>query len=555
LNHLKIFSSRSLFIFLSILVFASAAFIIFYPMGTLFLKGLFGEGNTAGGTDLLPAGIWQSLLNTLLLASAVVIITTLLGGTLAWFVVRTDLPGKKIINAFSILAFLIPSYILGLAYLLMFGRNGYAERIFHLLSGGGGYGFEYYSIGGAALVLSIHLFPLTYMAIKNSLSQIDPDLERAASISGASRLMGAFTVVLPLVRPSIMAAALLVFCRSMANFEVPALICLPGRKEVLTTHIFSSLSDLNIQGAAFLSFILVFISVILFAMQSRFFMRGFDSSRTTAPNDRVTWFLGRKKWFISGSAIVILAMVSILPIAVMFVSSFLKRWGLPLEAEYFTLHNYSHLIFESDMAHSAFFNSITYGITASAGAALIGCFLAWFSSKGRSRVYRFIETAATVPIAFPNIVLAVAAILAWNCGIFKLYGTKWAIIVTYLVVFIPLMAKQITGISQGHDSSMIRAARICGASPLRSFFTVTLPAIMPGLKSGFFICTVIALREIPISLLLYSKGQETLGVMLFGMQSQSYGLEMTSALSILIIFIIVSGNMIFKKFSRRRVYQ
>jgi iron(III) transport system permease protein len=157
-------------------------------------------------------------------------------------------------------------------------------------------------------------------------------------------------------------------------------------------------------------------------------------------------------------------------------------------------------------------------------------------------------------MAFPNIVLAVAAVLAWNRAPLRVYGTPWAIILTYMVLFIPIVMKQVTGLIQHYDTRLLAAARLSGASPLQSFMTITLPILAPGLKSGFIICFLIALREIPISQMLYFSGQETVGVLLFGMHSQSYGLEMTSALSMVIIFLLFIGNIIIKRITRKHTY-
>ncbi len=167
-------------------------------------------------------------------------------------------------------------------------------------------------------------------------------------------------------------------------------------------------------------------------------------------------------------------------------------------------------------------------------------------------VTKIIETVASWPMAFHNIVPAVAAILAWNRPSLRLYGTHWVIIVTYMVLFTPIIMKQVSGILENHDESLSLAARVAGATPLKAFFTVTMPVLAPGLKCGCLLCFLIAFREIPISLMLYSSGQETRGVLLFGMQPQ--GLEMTSALAVIIIAMIFIGNLVIGMGKKKRKY-
>jgi iron(III) transport system permease protein len=501
---------------------------------------------------------WNAFFNSFKTAVGVTVFTTLIGGSFAWVVVRTDFPFKKGINIFAIVAFIIPPYITGLAWLQFFGSNGYLERILKTLFALETYNFRYYSISAVIVVMSLHLYPLMYLSLRNALQQQDTDLEKAALLSGASPLKTFTTITTPLMVPSVFATGLLVFSRTMANFTVPALLALPVRKEFITTRIFSSLSALDLSSAAVLSIFLVLISTLLFWTQTFFLPLGrrtvVRQPGTEGMERCITVRLGKKKTVVSGAVFFFLAITTILPILVMFVSSFLKRWGLPLRMEYFTFNNYRQLLSTDGKAFRAFINSVTYGTTAAGLAGIIGGLTAYLSHTAKTKSSQLLEAIASWPMAFPNIVLAVAAIIAWNSRPLRLYGTSWAIIVTYMVLFIPIIMKQVTGLIKNSDQTLIKAARISGASPLRGFFAVTVPSILPGLKSGFLISFLVAMREIPISLMLYSSGQETLGVVLFGMQSEEYGLEMTSALSILIIVLILSVNVVIHTGTKRIKY-
>ncbi len=552
---LKRFSINRKFFKVSAIPGIIAGFFILYPVGVLILKSLMpGAGSSHSGafTDFFTGSALNALGNSFILAVMVTSMATFAGGSLAWLVTRTDIPGKKFMEFCTVLAFISPPYIMGLAWLTIWGRNGYIERTLSFLGFAGGHGFQYYSLGAAAFILSIHLFPIIYMAIKNSLCQIDPDLEKAALTCGASKTKSAFKITVPLVIPAILASALFAFSRAMANFEVPALLCLPLGTEVMTTRIFASLSDLDIASASKVSFILVLISSMLFLLQTRFLIKNHGVAKTIGVKKNVKYSLGRKKWPIFIIYTLFLSLISLAPLAMMFISSFLKRWGLPLEWKYFTLNNYFQLIFKSSNAHSAFLNSLTYGFLAASGAAIICCSIVFLSRGGNKKSAALLEALASWPMAFPNIVLALGAILAYNSPPFALYGTMWAIVVTYMVIFTPIMLKQITGLIENHDPSLLSAARISGASAVKSFFAVTLPAIVPGIQAGFVIAFVIALREIPVSLLLHSSGQETVGVLLFGIQSQSHGLEMTSALAMIIIVLIFAGNRLTNSLGKRK---
>lgn len=544
-------------------------FFVLYPPIMLVFRSFFSGGSGTGMRAIegaagplaeaakALAGAMPAFLNSLRAATGVTVWTTLIGGALAWLVVRTDFPYRRVVELAAVVAFIIPPYIIGLAWLQFFGRNGYFERMLRALFQFEHYNVSYYSVTAVVVVMTLHLYPLMFLSLRNALQQQDTDLEKASLLSGASRWRTFIHVTAPLMVPSVLSTGLLVFSRTLANFTVPALLALPVRREFLTTRIFSSLSALDLRLAALLSLFLVAISTLVFWSQG-FVLRGNSTARSGATDRGETRHsavkLGRRRLLVSAAVMFFLGLTVLLPLAVMLVSSFLKRWGLPLEWRYLTLGNYQALLETGGRAMRALRNSLTFGVVAATAASIIGGATAYLAHSARSKASRLLEAVAGWPMAFPNIVLAVAAILAWNRGPLHIYGGPWAIIVTYMVLFIPIIMKQVTGLVQGHDTALLHAARVSGAGPLRAFLSVTLPAILPGLKVGFLISFLVALREIPISLMLYSSGQETLGVLLFGMQSEEYGLEMTSALAILIIFLIFSGHLLIRGGTKRINY-
>lgn len=542
---------RGVFVLLSLTIIT----FIIYPPLVLFIKSFSKSATTIALVDIFrQKTTWIACKNSIITSITTTLLTIVIGGTLAWLEVKSDFRFKKAINRFSMIAFIIPPYILGLAWVQFFGRNGYWERILRMFFTNYEYNFSYYSIWAVAIIMALHLYPLMYMSLKNALAQQEADVEKAAHLSGASTLQTLRTITLPLISPSIAATGLLIFSRTMANFTLPALLALPARKEFLTTLVYSAISDLNIAVAAAISFFLVAISTLLFWSQHTISGKGKKYSKNGVNKGNSMIELKKSRLVVYPLFFIFMGISVIVPITVMCISSFLKRWGLPLQLKYFTLHNYKELLRLDGNAILAFRNSIVYGVVAASFALIIGGTTAYIAHTSKTIQSKVLETIATWPMAFPNIVLAVAAILAFNRWPLKLYGTPWAIIFTYMVLFIPIVMKQVTGLIQNYDNTLLLASRLSGASPFQSFITITLPLLKPGLQSGFIICFLIALREIPISLMLYFSGQETVGVLLFGMQSQSYGLEMTSALSMIIIALLIGGNVLIKRINRKHVY-
>ena len=171
----------------------------------------------------------------------------------------------------------------------------------------------------------------------------------------------------------------------------------------------------------------------------------------------------------------------------------------------------------------------------------------------RSKSSTLLVTVASLPLSVPNIILAVGAIFAWINPPFKLYGTRTILMLTYTVLFIPICIKQILGLSQAVNPSVDLAARTLGVPVGRRIMQLFLPQVLRGAAAGFILSFLIAFREIPISLLLYSKGNETAGVLLFTIQSNSYGLEMTSTIAMIVIIISVAGHLLVQKLCEKRL--
>lgn len=523
---------------------------ILYPFIVLLFKSLIcnGKFNLDVYKNILKdQQSYVAIKNTIYVSFSVTLLTSLFGGILAWLVTRTDYIYKRAIKTFAFLTFVIPSYVLSISWIEFLGRNGYLNRILKNIFGVSKYNFKAYSLEAVIIVMSIHLYPLVFMAIANALEKTDPSLENAAIMSGASRFKAVMTITLPLMIPSFLSIGLLVCSRTMANFGVAAVLALPVGKEVLTTRIYSALTNLDLRLAISISMILVVFSGIIFFLNSfsfrkkRFITINLNSQKAKPIQ------LGKWRNIVIAFVFLFQTMTTIIPLIAIVISSFLKRWGLELKLNHLTLNNYRVLLFENQLTISAFKNSIFYGLIAATTAVGIGAIISYISNRTNIRGRKIVEFITTWPMAFPNIVLAVAAILTWMNPPFRLYGTKWIIIVTYIVLFLPIAIKNINGLIQSQDVSFEKAARISGASTTLVFKDITLPMIMPGIRSGWILTFLIALREIPISLLLYSPGTETIGVMLFGLKSNSYGLEMTSTLAVVIILMTALGHILLKR--------
>lgn len=547
------FDFQNIILLLLILVIG---IITLYPIMMIVVKSLkFENGYSIMGyfNVFKSSSNVKSLINTFKLSFGVLFGTWIIGGTLAFIRSKTDFHLKKLIDYFVFLSFTVPPYVVSISWIELTCKGGYINRILEKVFPNINYAFQTYSLEAAIIILIIHLYPLVYFGVSNALRKIDSNLEKSAKTSGAGNFKILFTIVIPLMIPTFISTGLLIVSRSMANFEVVAQLALPVGESVLVTQIFSAISQLDLRLASILSIILVIISYLFFLISEKIFINNRRYLDTSINNINKNYIkIGKYKHVINALIIIFFIVTLIIPMFTVFLSSLLKRWGIEVSLQNMTLNNYKTLFWENETMRNSLVNSIFYGLVSATVAIIVGSLIVYFYKNNKSIKSKLLFNISQLPITFPNIILAIGAMFAFINEPIKLYGTKWIIIVTYIVLFIPIVIKQIKGMTDNMSGSMDESAMTMGIPMQNRYKDIFIPYIKDGLLSGWIICFLIALKEVSISLLLYAKGTETIGVMLFTVQSNSYGLEMTSTISVIVIIISVMGNIILSKIGVRR---
>ncbi|HSB71245.1 MAG TPA: ABC transporter permease subunit, partial [Candidatus Methylomirabilis sp.] len=168
-----------------------------------------GALNVAGVLKVLgEPDVFQAVVNSLVIAGAVTVVSTVLGVFFAWLVSRTDLPFKETMKLLFLVPFMLPSFIGAIAWkMLLSPRSGLVNKWFMGLLGLEQPLFNIYSLGGIIAVESMYLFPFVFIQVSGALERMDPTLEESARISGAGLLTITRRITLPLMLPSIAAGA------------------------------------------------------------------------------------------------------------------------------------------------------------------------------------------------------------------------------------------------------------------------------------------------------------------------------------------------------------
>src|SRR5215468_6877110 len=257
----------------------------------------------------------NALLNSLILGAWTGLFSLLIGLVLAWAVSRTDVPGKKFIQATATLSYLLPPFLTAIAFTYLFSPNaGLINVLMRDVLGVPWLTFNIFSMTGLVIVTVMHTFPFVYLLASSALQSVDASYEEAAQILGASKLRTAFAITAPLVAPAVLSGTLLAFVNAIALFGSQAILGLPGRIVTLPTRIYALFDYPPEYGlASALSLLFILITVAALYVQHRFLARrsyitvGGKGARLRLID------LGTGRFVVLGFAIVICIIAIILP--------------------------------------------------------------------------------------------------------------------------------------------------------------------------------------------------------------------------------------------------
>ncbi len=502
---------------------------------------------------LRDADVWRVFWNSLHVSVWSTLFGGIIGTGLAFLVARTDLPGRRFFRTALMLPYLIPPFIAALAWLSLAGPVGLVHQFWTVLTGVEEPLFRIYGAPGIILVLALSHYPLAYITVLASLERIDPALEEAARNAGAGPARTARDVTLPLVMPGIAAGAVLVFLRSMENFGIPAILGFPAKYFVLTTKIYATILDFdrahNFGLAAALSLLLVGVAGAAMAVQW-WILRGRAYGLISGAGPPPIFDLGRWRRT-SGVAVgVFLLLTSAAPLLAVLLTALTRAYGMPLAWQNLGLQNFHTLLFKVPAVWRALGNSLLLAAAAATIVVLLAVLIAFVQVRTRLRGKRLLEALVVLPFAVPGTVVALAMILAFLRPVLgiSLYNTVWIILVAYVARFLTLAVKPIAAAFAQVHASLEEAARASGASLARCLKDITMPLIRPALLAGWFLAAVPAITELTLSVLLWSAGNETIGVMVFNMHEEGKVL-LSSALAVVVMAVALCSNLLIRRVS------
>ncbi len=527
---------------LSVILFVLIFILIGFPLLLLLLDSFHSEEGFFTLKNYIDTfsrrSNMKSALNTLKLSILTALIATLVGSVLAWIIARTDIPGKSLLKTLIMVPYMVPPFIGAMGWMFLFGRAGYVNKLWENLFGHRL--FNIHSFAGLVLVLTMYVYPPVFVTVYTALLNMDASLEEAGRVCGAKLFKVMRTISLPLVLPSMMSGALLVFAMSASNFGIPAIIGMPGRVHVLTTRIMSYMAtgtDRGLSRAISLSVVLIAIALGGLMLNNYIVSRTkftIISGKSTRPAEIK---LGRWKTSVTLLVWLFVVFAVFLPMFALALTSLWKAWGLPFKLSSFTFRNYYKVLFIDTDTKMALKNSFIFAVISATLVTALGSIVAYLTVRWKGTMVKTMDILATLPQAIPGTALAVAMILMWS-GRFgvNLYNTMWIIIVAYIARYLFFSVRTVAGAVKQIHTSLEEAARSAGSKPLRVLKDITLPILRPALISSWALVFMPTFRELTISILLYGPTTKTIGVTIYSLQ-EGGEYQMASAFATIVLVI------------------
>jgi iron(III) transport system permease protein len=539
-------------------VAAIVAVLVLYPVFYL-LQAAFDVGNpdvrppTAYGLDNF-AGLLrypQILLNTLTVSFAATAMALVIGFVMAWILARTNVPGRRTFEQLMTVPYYLTPLLGALAW-SMLGQpeSGFINQVWRAL-GGSGHIIDINTPYGIAWVMALFEGSVAFVMIAAVMKSMDPSLEEASQVMGASRLRTMLRVTLPLVIPGMLGAAIFVFAEMLGSFAVALVLGLPNRYYVVTTAIYQLLQQYppRIPLAAAMGVSLFAVMFVMLYIYRRIVTSGSYVTITgKAFRPRVA-DVGRLRYVLFGICVIYLLAAVALPVATLLYASVQKIAVAFPTADNFTLHNFQ-LAMSMNAARSALGNSLILGVgTATIGVVLMGL-IAWLIYRSRLPGAGTIEYLVMFPQAVPRLIFALGMMWAWVVFPIPIYGTMWILLVAYLTVFLPLGVRTISGVMLQIDKSLEECAQMCGASWGFRTRTVTVPLLWPGLIAAWVLLFIASVRELGASILLMGPHSKVITPSIveswFGTAS-----ELTATLALIQTLVIAAAMILLIAVTRR----
>ncbi len=508
---------------------------------------------------------YEPLLHSLTISFGATGLALVIGGLMAWMVVRTDMPGRNTIHMLATIPYIMPSWTIAMAWTVMFkttAKSGGTPGVLEFLTGTPPP--DWLAYGPIPIIFSsgLHYYTFFFLFVSAALLSIDSSLEEAGELAGAGRWRIMRKITFPLVIPALASGFIMTFSKTMGTFGGPNILGVPVRYYTLSTMLRSNTGIGNYGDAFVLAIVL-----ILFAMTTVMINQKVVGTRKSFETIGGRGFMSQKvklrnfKPLLTALVVVFQFIIAILPLVLLLWSTFMLRQG-SYSPDNFTLE---HWIGKGDIKinngepgvllnnriYLGAWNSIRLALLTAFFTSIFGVILGYAIVKGRgTRLSKIVEQMAFIPYVIPGIAFGAVYISMFTKPVGPippLYGTFALLVVVSVAKHLPFSAR--TGVSAMLQVSkeLEEAATIAGASPWRRFWRIIFPLTSTGFVSGFLLNFISTMRELSLIILLVTPTTAVLASMTMR-YIENGNEQQANAVILILIFLVLIGNFIISRF-------
>ncbi len=510
------------------------------------------------GSEWSDVNFWEPLKNSFIVAAGAGILGIAIGGSIAWFVTRSDLKCKKFISAVFVFPYMMPAWTLALFWTNMFqnskvggGNIGMVESIFGVCMP------EWFVFGlfPMIVVIGLHYSPFAYLLIGGILKNMDATLEDSATILKASRWTIIRRITIPIVMPAILSTFLLIFSSGFSSYTVPVFLGSAVKTYTLSTKM-RQLINAGYEGQGYIiAFISIVLGCIILGINQWFTGKRKSFTTVTGKSGQVSLVKLRKaNWPITIVLIVFICFVAIMPLVSFALESVIRQPG-NYSLSNMTLHFWigtEDSAYETGMIAGILLNdtmwkavgrqvllAITVALIVGTSGMLIG--YACVRRRG-SRLSRMVESLAFFPYLMPAMAFGTIYLAVATSENFKwLYGTFGLLVIVSAVKFLPFASRSGVNSMLQIAPEIEEAATIFGVPWHKRMTRILFPIQKSSILSGYLLPVISVMREVALYTLLVPYARYLLTTMLFSFNETGYA-QYGSAVTLLIILIIMIIN-------------
>lgn len=502
-----------IWVIVSLAVLAGLLLFLIYPLAGI-LKESVVDVRTGGLTLANFAQFFSkryyygSLLNSLKVTSCVTLSATILGTVLAFVMKTVKIRGRGALNMLVTVSMISPPFIGAYSWILMLGRNGAITNLLNNM----GIGYKgIYGFGGILLVASLFMTPVIYLYVSGALESMDTSLYEAAESFGCTGTARFLKIVIPLILPTVIAAALLAFMRSLADFGTPMLIGEGYRTmPVLIFNQYMAETGSNKNFAAAMSILLMAVTFVVFIVQKRITEKNSYSMNAYQPLQphKATGIRNILSHLFCYAVVGLM----VLPQMVIVYTAFCNTSASgSLFLPGFSLGSFDRVF--SKMGNSIV-NTLVYATVAVAIIMVLGLLISYMVVRRKNRLNTAVDAISMIPFIIPGSVLGIAISVSFRKP-FSLTGTAIAIILVFVIRRLPYMIRSISALLRSISMSTEEAGISLGASSMKVFTNITVPILTPGIISGSIMTWIQTTSELSASIMLYVASTKTLTISIY----------------------------------------